>query len=279
MRTLLSYWSFDIISISFIVLLCLLYGYIIRFKWHKQSVYFFAGIALLIVCVASPLHYLGEHYLFSAHMLTHTLLLLMVAPLLIAGIPKENKLKNTFIFFSKKISRYPFLCWLMGVGVMWLWHVPAIYNQLFVVHSAMAMPSIHHMNVLSYIHMLSLLIAGMVFCLPVINPYSAYRLTPLFGVLYLTSACIGCSLLGLFITFAPAGTYTHYISMSESNNILSLIRNNWHISAAADQQAGGLIMWVPCCFIYLSAAMLLLLKWFDAKEEAPSISHAVPILE
>jgi len=277
MRTILSYWSFDVISIVFILLLCVLYLYMIHFKWRKQSVYFFAGIFLLILCVASPLHYLGEHYLFSAHMLMHTLILLIVAPLLISGIPKENKGQNAFIHLSAKTHQYPFLCWLAGVGVMWLWHVPAIYNQLFVMHGAMS--AAHHMNVLSYIHMLSLLVGGMFFCLPVINPYSSYRLTPLFGVLYLTSACIGCSLLGLLITFAPAGTYTHYISMNANDSMFSLIRNNWNISAAADQQAGGLIMWVPCCFIYLSAAMVLLLKWFDAKNEAPSIINPVHALK
>ena len=194
-----------------------------------------------------------------------------------AGIPKANKWRNPFIHLSAKIYQYPFLCWLAGVGVMWLWHVPAIYNQLFVMHGAMT--AVHHMNVLSYIHMLSLLIAGMLFCLPVINPYSTYRLTPLFGVLYLTSACVGCSLLGLFITFAPAGTFTHYISMNANDSMLSLIRNNWNISAAADQQAGGLIMWVPCCFIYLSAAMVLLLKWFDTRNEVSSIINTVHALK
>jgi len=273
MRSLLSFWSFDFISITFITLLCLLYLYVIRFKWHKQAAYFFAGILILMLCVASPLHYLGEHYLFSAHMIVHTFILLVAAPLIIAGIPKENRMEVVFIHLSKKVKQYPLLCWLAGVGVMWLWHVPVIYKQLFMMSDAMS--SMHHMNALSYIHMLSLLVAGMFFCLPVINPYASYRVTPLFGVLYLTSACIGCSLLGLMITFAPAGTYTQYTNMHAPDSILSIIRNNWNISAAADQQAGGLIMWVPCCFIYLSAAMLLLLQWFEEKNEAPSVIHSI----
>lgn len=274
MRSLLSYWNFDAISIVFIALLCVWYLYVSYFKWHRQSAYFFAGIFLLVLCVASPLHYLGEHYLFSIHMLTHTLILLIAAPLLVAGIPKQNRLQRAFIFFSQKVHQYPLLCWLAGVGVMWLWHVPFIYHQLFSMHGVM-MPGMHHMNVLSYLHMLSLLVAGMMFCLPIINPYAGYRLTPLFGVLYLTSACIACSLLGLFITFAPAGTYTSYISMNANDSMLSMIRNSWNISAAADQQAGGLIMWVPCCFIYLSAAMMLLLKWFEEKPKASTIVHSI----
>ena len=113
--------------------------------------------------------------------------------------------------------------------------------------------------------MLSLLLAGIIFCLPIINPYSTYKLASLKAVLYLTSACVMCSILGLLITFAPVGIYTHYININDAYNFLPVIRNNWNISTATDQQIGGLIMWVPCCFIYLTASMILLIKWFDEK--------------
>lgn len=273
MPALLSYWNFDFISMAFIALLCFAYLYIVGFQLQKRSLYFFAGIALLIICTASPLHVLGEHYLFSAHMLTHTLILLIAAPLLIAGVPEENKAKKNLLSISRFCGRYPFICWLAGVGVMWFWHVPVIYSHLFTMHSMPVSSAMHSMNALSYWHMLSLLIAGMLFCLPVINPYSSHRIAPLPAVLYLTSACIGCSLLGLLITFAPAGTYTNYITMNGNSEVLHMIRTNWNISAYNDQQAGGLIMWVPCCFIYLSAAMFLLLKWFENKGEGTAIVH------
>ncbi|MEP6684810.1 MAG: cytochrome c oxidase assembly protein [Parafilimonas sp.] len=263
MHSIFSYWSFDYITTAFIVLLCFAYLYIINFKIKKQSAYFFAGIILLIICIDSPLHFLGENYLFSAHMLSHTLIILIVAPLLIAGIPTENKCKNSFISFSKKISKAPFICWLIGVSIMWFWHIPSIFNNMFMINMQ---SSSHTMNLLSYTHMFSLLLAGMLFCLPVINPYSTYKLSSLKSVLYLTSACVFCSLLGLLITFAPVGTYTHYININDAYNLLPTIRNSWNISTATDQQAGGLIMWVPCCFIYLTASMILLIKWFDEKK-------------
>ena len=38
------------------------------------------------------------------------------------------------------------------------------------------------------------------------------------------------------------------------------------MSAGTDQQAAGLIMWVPCCLIYLTASMAILITWFDKKE-------------
>ncbi len=265
MHSIYFYWSFDYITTAFIVLLCFAYLYTINFKLKKQSAYFFAGIILLIICVASPLHFLGENYLFSAHMLSHTLILLIVAPLLVVGIPKENKFKSSFISLSKKIAKVPFVCWLIGVSVMWFWHIPSIFNNMFMMNMQ---ASSHTMNFLSYIHMLSLLLAGIIFCLPVINPYSAYKLASLKAVLYLTSACVMCSILGLLITFAPLDIYTHYIDINDTYNFLPLIRNNWNISTAVDQQIGGLIMWVPCCFIYLTASMYLLIKWFHEKNEA-----------
>ena len=130
---------------------------------------------------------------------------------------------------------------------MWIWHVPYIFHQMVSMNGMQASAS---MNMLMNLHMLSLLIAGMLFCWPVITPYKEYRIAPLTSVLYLSSACVCCSLLGLLITFALSGTYTSYIG--GSSEFLSVVRNKWNISVGIDQQIGGLVMWVPCCFIYFN---------------------------
>ena len=262
MRSIFLYWHFDVIAIFFIGLLCLLYLYAVNFKLIHRSIYFFAGIFLLIIAVASPLHFIGENYLFSAHMISHVLLLLLAAPLLAAGIPQDNRFKVFFIKFSEILYKMPFAAWITGVSIMWVWHIPYIFNKLFTMHE-MSTGAAHTMGALMYIHMLSLLIAGFIFSWPVINPYHQQRIRPLTAVLYLSIACVFCSLLGLLITFAPVGTYAHYLHNSDMYGYLPMIRNDWGISAANDQQIAGLIMWVPCCFIYLSASMYLLIKWFD----------------
>jgi putative membrane protein len=184
-------------------------------------------------------------------MLSHVLIILIAAPLIVAGIPEENKFKNQLLFFSKK-TKNVFIYWFTGVGIMWFWHIPYIFNQQF------SMKGMWMMNV----EMLSLLIAGIIFCWPVINPYRKNRIAPITGVLYLSTACVFCSLLGLMITFAPLEMYTHY-GFSDAYGIGSIIRKNWNISASVDQQMAGLIMWVPCCMIYLTASMVLLIKWFN----------------
>jgi cytochrome c oxidase assembly factor CtaG len=211
--------------------------------------------------MASPLHFLGENYLFSAHMLSHVLILLIAGPLIVASIPKETRFQKQLLFFSKKISKTPIVPWLCGVVMMWFWHIPSIFNRLFQMNQ---IGGFHFMSGLMYLHFISLLIAGMIFSWPIINPYKTYKLGALAAVLYLSTACVFCSLLGLIITFSHPGTYTHYINISDNFGFLPMIRNNWQISEAVDQQMAGLIMWVPCCFIYLSASMVLLIKWFGS---------------
>lgn len=252
MKSIFFQWHFDLVTTMFLFVLTFVYLYAIDFKLHKRFPYFFAAIFLLILCINSPLHFLGENYLFSAHMLSHVLIILIAAPLIVAGIPEENKFKKPLHCFSGKIKN-PIICWFTGVGIMWFWHVPYIFNQLFQMHSMMLMN----------IEMLSLLIAGMIFCWPIINPYKETRIAPIAGVGYLSTACVFCSLLGLMITFAPLGMYSPIHGISNST-YLSMIRNEWNISASADQQIAGLIMWVPCCMIYLTASMILLIKWFGS---------------
>jgi putative membrane protein len=266
MRSIFSYWHFDFSTIVFIVALCILYFYAINFKIKKYSIYFFAAIFLLILCIVSPLHFLGENYLFTAHMLSHVLIILIAAPLIVAAIPAENKFKRVLLSLSKK--RILLICWFIGVGTMWLWHIPYIFNHLF---SMQGMRNSNSINAWMIVEIISLLIAGILFCWPIINPYKEYRISPITGVLYLSTACVFCSLLGLLITFAPIGTYLHYENLMDSYGYLSMIRNDWKISPATDQQIAGLIMWVPCCLIYLTASMILLIKWFDEKQPEKAI--------
>ncbi len=261
MNALFSYWHFDPGLVLFIIGICLFYSFTVNFKITKKAGFFVAAIALIILCTASPLHFLGKNYLFSAHMLSHVLILLIAGPLIVASIPAENRFQKSLALFSRKLEQMPFVAWISGVAMMWLWHVPAIFNQLFTMKGT-TLSGIHFMSGLMYVHFISLLLAGMLFSWPVLSPYHSYRLRPLIAVLYLSTACVFCSLLGLVITFSHIGTYTPYLDMPDRFGFLPLVRNGWGISAAADQQIAGLIMWVPCCFIYLSASMFLLIKWF-----------------
>lgn len=255
MKQILTYWSFDLWSLMTVLTVI---AFIVITKSFKKRYIVSIAILLLLVCLFSPLHILSAYYLFSAHMIVHVILLLCIGPLLVMSLPSNKKQLNSLYLFFKN---HPALGWLSGIGIMWFWHVPVIFN------SAMASMHQSNFNSISLIESLSLVTAGILFGAPVLHPDKQYRLDALSGVVYLFTACIGCSLLGLLITFAPAGMYHHFLSMHDQYGFNQIILKAG-ITQEIDQQAAGLIMWVPCCLIYVTGAMYLLVQWFKQKEEA-----------
>jgi putative membrane protein len=267
MIQLLKYWHFDGTMVAFMILIILFYLLLARFKLSGKSAYFFLGILLIIISVASPLHFLGENYLMSAHMTSHVILLLIASPLLVVGLPEiHTKEINRF---SHSLVKRPWIPWMVGICMMWFWHIPIVFNHLFNGSNVTAgSEPAFSLIALQNLHQMSLIIAGIVFSWPIIGPVKTARLFPLNAVLYLSGACIFCSILGLLITFAPVGVYAVYVHVQDRFGFLNSIRNINGISMLIDQQVAGLIMWVPGCLIYLSASMFLLMKWFKEKNNA-----------
>ncbi|WP_423146031.1 cytochrome c oxidase assembly protein [Rubrolithibacter danxiaensis] len=263
MTSILGYWNVESGIIIIVGLFLLLYFKLSDLRVKKEAIFYFSGLLIMLLAESSPLHFIGMHYLFSAHMIIHVILLLICGPLLVLGIPKKKEGSRSFLYKTSLFFNYfPWMGWLAGIAMMWFWHIPAVFDAAF--------PEMHSsFNLISFLQTASLLLSGIFFSWPVIGPVKHLRINPLVGVLYLFTACIGCSILGLLLTFAPAGIYTHYY-LPDLYGFSKLIIDNWGISRADDQQIAGLIMWVPCCFIYLSGSMLLLYRWLNEKEEYQS---------
>ena len=246
----------------------------------RQSLLFFAGVLLLVLTLASPLSLLGQQYLFSAHMAQHMIILLIVPPLLLAGIPA--RVFQGFFRGQLNWRLSPLLAWLLGVGIMWFWHAPGVFNAT-VSQSGIAVCGIGTTTLTASLHDLqnaSLLVAGLLFIWPIFSPLPEQRLPALSGMAYLFTACVGCSLLGLSITFSSTLLYTNYASTIDLTGAGYLIRQQWGLTPEADQQIGGLLMWVPGCFLYVTAALYLLTRWFDEEEQDfASIAHESKTLE
>lgn len=255
-------WHFDPVILMFIILLAGAYFYLSGFRLQKNSVVYFAALLLFALVEFSPLHFLGMHYLFSAHMVTHVLILLVCGPLLVLGLPLQISFQgNRFIMsMSKTLKNANWLAWLIGVGLMWFLHIPFIFD-----HSFSGMD--HTFSLLPLLHSGIMLFAGIIFSWPLFGPVADHHIHPIAGVVYLFTACISCSILGLLITFAPAGIYQHYINL-DNLGMGSPGSPLWEISPEQDQQMAGLIMWVPCCFVYLSGCVYLLQQYFSAKPES-----------
>jgi len=275
---LLGYWNLNIFALFLALILLIFHLITNRFRLTKKSIIFFAGLSILILIYSSPLDYLANNYLFSAHMIEHIIVLLVIPPLLLTGTNKhflEKLLENESV---QKVSKYlfnPLFAWFLGVGAMWVWHVPYFFGLM------QRYPIIH------FVEMSSLILLGIVFIWPVFCPIKFNKLEPVQAALYLFLACVGCTVLGIFITFAPVGLYTSYYSggnlicgfnlLSKSNlanslfsisnpQFFNLIQDNWGITKGIDQQMAGLIMWIPACFVYITNIMVVLTKWFGAEQ-------------
>ncbi|GAA4279647.1 hypothetical protein GCM10022260_00680 [Gaetbulibacter aestuarii] len=102
-------------------------------------------------------------------------------------------------------------------------------------------------------------VTGFLFALPVFHPEKGKRLHPVKSVIYLFTACVSCSILGLYITFmASSPSVTNNFQMfSDPNHLIS-------ITPKTDQEIAGLLMWVPGCILYVISSMGLLLPWYDS---------------
>lgn len=155
---------------------------------------------------------------------------------------------------AERVLSNPFVSWTAAALALGLWHVPVLYNL------ALANEGIHIVE-----HLIFLVTATM-FWWPVLTSVPELRLGAGATVLYLFLASLFNSGLGIIITFAPLGWYPAYVHPQDVLGILPLIRNHWGISALADQQIGGLLMWVPAGLIYFSNIVETVIRWQSGPE-------------
>ena len=221
-------------------------AYLWAFGINRRVPYLFAGLSVFVLTLVSPLNALANGYLFSAHMLQHILLLLIVPALLLMSLPRCVSLGS-----RSSLLANPLVCWFAGVGAMWLWHARPLCNAAVSSHFVGALQTS------------SLLLLGGIFWRQILAPREDERMSAPGAVLYLFSACVACSVLGILITFAPVRVCPIYAQPPADHlGILNLIQSSWAITPEKDQQIGGLLMWVPMCLVYLSAIVAQFARWF-----------------
>jgi cytochrome c oxidase assembly factor CtaG len=253
-------WSFEPWVLLFALAPLGIYAILPGSRLNGKALIFVSGVMLMVLTLVSPLDYLGRNYLFSAHMIEHILLLLVIPLIMVIGIPEPAAEKALKVPVAGAVIRFlsnPVPAWLLGVGSMWVWHMP--YIQVAAIRN----------EGLYIFQQISFVLTGLIFWWPVFTPVKSVRLSLLASTLYLASACLGCTVLGMLITFANAGLYPIYASPVDSAGILLYLRNDLCISPGVDQQIGGLTMWVPGCLIYLTASMVTIAKWYATPDTEP----------
>ena len=212
---------------------------------RSQVISFSLGILMLYAATGGPMHELADTYLASAHMLQHVLLMLVVAPLLLAGIPFwvwQSLLRRPGVLPVARTLTHPVVALAVFNAVLLLTHLPsAIDLQL---HQPWAHVLVH----------VSQVGAGLLMWWPILStvpelPRISYPAQ--MGYLFLQSLLP--SVMAAFITFSDTVIYTFY---EEAPRI-------WDLSAISDQQIAGLIMKLLGSLILWSFIVVVFFKWYE----------------
>lgn len=234
------------------------YFLLTRFQWNKQALLFTLGNSAILLALVSPIATIGETYLFSVHMVQHLLLEIVAVPLIILGIPP--KVAAYFLRWRPlreiaNVLRIPVIAWLIGIGTLWVWHWPILYNM------ALENRTIHLLEHACFI------ISATIFWAALLDPVEKYRLKMIPAFVYLFTAALINTLLAILLTFAPAGLYPYYLNPRDPLGALNLIRNQWGIDPQMDQEMGGAVMWVLGGIVFTLVLIVILARWYQSPEE------------
>ena len=207
----------------------------------RDSVCLGAGVLVLLVALAPLPAAVGNAHPLSAHMIQHVLLALVAPPLLLLSVPESvarRWLQPPMAWRVERMFGNPVAGWIAATATLFLWHVPALYDVGMTNGGVRIAQDV------------TVAITATLFWWAVASPLPEKRLSAPLSVLYLFSACAVSSVLGVIITLAPSGLYASHVAPPGGD----------------DQQIGGLIMWVGCCVVYVSAIMLTLAHWYGASD-------------
>lgn len=231
-----------------------------------REVLAFAGALLSLgVALVSPLDTLATA-LFSAHMVQHLLLILVVPPLLIwselpkailYALPRRTARRVAAGLRAQALFRrlwelltHPVSAWSLFTALLWIWHLPAFYQAALVSEA---------------IHLLEhgcLIAAALLFWWVLLHPGGRRSVRYGIAIPYLFLSAIQGGLLGALLTFSPRVWYPIYTGRTVMHGLTPL----------QDQQLAGVLMWLPVGTLFTVLAAGYLLAWFaalDAEMQRP----------
>jgi putative membrane protein len=212
---------------------------------------FLAGVLVLGLALASPLEPLVA-VLQSAHMVQHLLLTIVAPPLLLLGTPGwllAPALAWPGVAPVARLVTRARLAFALGNVTFLAWHLPVFYN------AALRYEPVH---ILEHV---SLLGTALILWWPVLGPAPALpRLNYPLQMLYVFLQTLPGALLGIILGMAPTPLYPSYEAAPRL----------WGLSVLADQQIGGLIMWVGTNLFWLGVLTAVFFRW-AAHEEADGL--------
>lgn len=214
--------------------------------WQIAS--FCAGLLVLLFALNGPMHDLSDYYLFSAHMVQHLLLTLLLPPLMIAGTPGwlfKPLLRHRPVRAVARVLTRPVVAAVLYSVTIAVWHLTPFYELMMRNHDV-------HIAT----HLMFIVVATILWW-PVMSPVPELPRLPYgMGMLYLFLVGIPMQVVAALITLSDEVLYPWY----------SAAPRTWGLTPLDDQQLGGLLMWVPGNLWMFLAIGVLFLKWSRENE-------------
>ena len=225
---------------------------------RRRVTAFGASLVVLGVALNGPLHNLSDGYLFSAHMVQHLALTLVFPPLLLYGTPAwvvRPLLGPAWVLRSARRATRPLAAGALFSAPITLWHVPQFYE------SALEHHPLHIVQHLVFIA------TAVIMWWPILSPVPELpRANYPTQLMYLFALGLPMALAGALITLSERVLYPFYAAAPRV----------WGLTPLADQQLGGLLMWVVGTIYLWVAASVVWFRW-AAREESADVERAVPL--
>jgi cytochrome c oxidase assembly factor CtaG len=242
-------------------------------SWRWRGVYFVSAIVLALAGDSAPFDIFSAR-LFWVHMVQHLLLLVIIAPLLVAAAPWRpvwlglpGGVRRFLKAFAKlKVGqavyrsgyqpghwlRQPAVsCALLIVG-MWVWHWPTLYDL------ALTNDTIH-----DWCEHLTFLVVGVLFWTQVIpSPPLHPRVGYIGQLICLLVAIFQNVVLAMILAFSQVPLYAPYAHLATVSG---------GFTALQDQQLGAGIMWTFGDVPFFIAVGVIFVRWFAAHTDDASI--------
>jgi putative membrane protein len=253
------------------VLLAAGYGLVVgpagrRFGWVTEgagwwrTLSWVGAVAIMFFTLNGPLHELADESLFSAHMIQHMLLMLVMPPFLLMGLPRElmrRLVRDRTVLSLARVLTNPALAFVVYNAVFIGWHFPVAYD--------LALKN-HNVHVVQ--HLMFISVAVMMWWSVVAPVPELERIPdgpPL--MLYVFAFGIPMTIISAFLTMSDRLIYPYY----------ELAPRVTSLGPLEDQRLGGLLMWIPGMLIFWVAITTIWFRWTreeyqEWRREAPEFA-------
>jgi mono/diheme cytochrome c family protein len=204
-------------------------------------------------------------------MTQHEILMLVAAPLLVLARPLAVFLwafrpaarlaigrwsRRPGVAASWRVLTGAVTVWVLHGAALWIWHLPRLYEA-----------AVENTGIHAVMHVCFLFTAALFWWALVHGRYG--KLGYGLGVLFVFTTGLHSTVLGALLTLAPRSWYAIYRARAPRMGVDPL----------ADQQLGGLLMWVPFGIVFVFIGLALFAAWLGEAERRVALTSAASRLD